>query len=769
MLEHSKFVEWRQSSKDDLLWISADPGCGKSVLSKSLIDQELQNTSTHTVCYFFFKDNQEQDRLATALCALLHQLFAGQRHLLRHATAAWDNSGTKIQQEVDELWRILLAAGTDPEAHHVTCVLDALDECRQDDRRSLIQRLSKFYVESSARKPRRGHLRFLVTSRPYIDIELDFKEIPSSLPAIRLLGEKENDNIHDEIDLVIRQRVARLSKDLPLDPGTTERLLRKLLSMEHRTYLWLHLAVEDFSKTYRKSLWPEQEPIDSLPSTVEDAYERILTSVPAEQKDLVTTILCIVVGARRPLTTLEMAVALGLATSPDLKSPSEVHVKQHIRDWCGLFIFFNHSRIYLIHQTAKEFLVRTSGTGIASNSGWKHCLDLADTERTMTHICVECLLRMDPNESRVNDQRFIQHEGHNSKESRKLDIYAGPGRQNEQSQSFWTYSAEYWANHLRDADIGKNDALMTKTLRLYDTNSRRFRSWFSHFWHTFRQYQNEPTMNQIRLAAFNGHDTVLDLLFDHESFDLEASDKEDRTALIWAAELGHERVTSLLLEKGADMNVPGRYYGNALHTASYRGHESIVQLLLDKGADINAQRGPYGNALQAASSRGHESVVQLLLTRGAHINAQGGLYGKALQAASEGGHKLVVQLLLDKGADINAQGGLYGNALHAASSGGHESVVQLLLDKGADINTQGGLYGNALQAASYGGHESVVQLLLDNGADVNARSLLHGNALQAASQGGHKSIVQLLLTKGADANTESGGCSEPANKRIRLK
>src|SRR5690348_12943644 len=74
VLTHKRYLKWHESALDDLLWISADPGCGKSVLAKSLIDNEFQNTDSHTVCYFFFKDNDEQDNIATALCALLHQL-----------------------------------------------------------------------------------------------------------------------------------------------------------------------------------------------------------------------------------------------------------------------------------------------------------------------------------------------------------------------------------------------------------------------------------------------------------------------------------------------------------------------------------------------------------------------------------------------------------------------------------------------------------------------------------------------------------------------
>jgi len=103
VLNHPQYIRWQHSPKDDLLWISADPGCGKSVLAKSLIDNELQATNTHSICYFFFKDNNDQNSLATALCALLHQLFGRRPPLLRHAIAIWEKNGEKMQDEVDEL------------------------------------------------------------------------------------------------------------------------------------------------------------------------------------------------------------------------------------------------------------------------------------------------------------------------------------------------------------------------------------------------------------------------------------------------------------------------------------------------------------------------------------------------------------------------------------------------------------------------------------------------------------------------------------------
>lgn len=76
VLKSSQYRLWWESSSNDLLWISIDPGCSKSVLAKSLIDEVFHaSTPTVSICYFFFKDNNKQNSLATILCAILHQLF----------------------------------------------------------------------------------------------------------------------------------------------------------------------------------------------------------------------------------------------------------------------------------------------------------------------------------------------------------------------------------------------------------------------------------------------------------------------------------------------------------------------------------------------------------------------------------------------------------------------------------------------------------------------------------------------------------------------
>lgn len=150
----------------------------------------------------------------------------------------WDKNEKKLQFEVYELWYILLTAFTSEDSNHVTVVMDALDECREKDRKTLVELLSKFYVKSSRPVLRSSCLKFLVTSRPYNEIVDDFGRMRP--PMIHLRGEKENDKIHEEINLVILQRVTNLAEEHGLSPNTTEELKQELLDMKHRTYLWLH-------------------------------------------------------------------------------------------------------------------------------------------------------------------------------------------------------------------------------------------------------------------------------------------------------------------------------------------------------------------------------------------------------------------------------------------------------------------------------------------------------------------------------------------------
>ena len=279
-LQSAEYTRWSESSCNNLLWVSADPGCGKSVLSRSIIEDRFEISSPEvTICYFFFKDNDEQNHLASALCSVLHQLFSQRPQLLRHAIPSWEMNGENLRQEVDEMWRIFTTAVLSDELCKTICIFDALDECREIDQIRPIEKLQSFHRLSHPRT-QNNWLKVLVTSRPYDGIQNSFRAITDSFPHLHLKGEKENDQIHQEIDLVMKMRVKELAERAALSQDTEQQLKQQLLQMEHRTYLWLHLAMDDIQSTLEDSLRPAEEPIQVIPRSVYEAYEKILSRVP---------------------------------------------------------------------------------------------------------------------------------------------------------------------------------------------------------------------------------------------------------------------------------------------------------------------------------------------------------------------------------------------------------------------------------------------------------------------------------------------------------
>ena len=694
-----------------------------------------------------------------------------------------------MQQETDELWRILLAATSDTAALNTTCVLDALDECNDKDRGDLIAKLTRFHGNTVSQDTRPSWLKFIVTSRPYDDIQRGFQQTPLSLPIIRLRGEHEDDQIQAEINRVIHVRVSQLANELGLRESTSRRIEQTMLEMKHRTYLWLHLAIDNVRKTLQNSFKPEEEAIESVPPSVESAYEKILTRVDRTQYQSVKLILQIIVGARRPLTVSEMALALGLAITKQCRTSADAqldpaHLGKQLRHWCGLFVFVNQSRIYLIHQTAREFLIARQEAGHSRSSSqntWRHCIQQAEMEQTMTSICVRCL--------------NLKHREISASQELTPDILVAI----EGRKGFIDYCCEWWTTHHNLSQDASEGIIRQNVLALYNTQGKAFRFWFDRFWRKSRYHVGEMSMTPIRVAVLNNHDRILQHFIGEMGSDIEAADDAGRTALYWASESGYDKILKLLLDNGANINAQGGKFGNALQAASAEGHDRIVQMLLESGADVNARGGIYGNALQAASVKGHNKILHMLYNAGADLNSKGGQYGRpllgaivvdkekvvqfllekgadanaedwyrgnALQLASGGGQQTIVQMLLDRGADCNARGRYRGNALYIASANGYTTIVQMLLEKGAVIDIGGGPYGNALHVASAAGYEDLVQVLLERGANIEAQGH-YGNALCTASAMGQGRIVQMLLDRGADADAPGGKHGSPLQTASR--
>jgi hypothetical protein len=625
-LNHEYFQIWLKQDLGPLL-VTADPGCGKSVLAKYLIDHELPQSGAETICYFFFKD-QDQNTSRQALCAILHQLFSQKPRLIKHAIPQFEKNGHSLIGSTESLWRIFIDSIKDPGAGSVIIVLDALDECAASEFQNLMQNIKGQFYDGSSSPDK---LRYLLLCRPYEQIISNFRSLLDAFPRIRIPGEEHSETISHEVNAVIIHKVTQLSQKKNLSPLIKNHLEKKLRETIHRTYLWLYL-IFDFleNENFKKTVQAVEDMIQTLPNSVNEAYEQILNRSTHDYRT-VRKALSIILVASQPLTLSEMNVAMNIdkaiKTIYDLDLEVEADFEERLRSLCGLFISVHHGRIYFLHQTAREFLLLLP-TVTPPKLKWHHSITTQSAQTVLAELCV-IYLDLFNSYTRVPT------------EAERRSGYSA-------HTAFLDYAAKNWGVHFRKACINDNAAIISSALRVCDPNSGGFLEWY-------KLYQDST------FRAPSGK----------------------FTDLIVASHFGHNAVVKLLLRKGAEIEAKDRYHRTPLLFATDQGHKDIIELLIDKGADIEAEDDSRQRPLLLATRRGHKAIVKLLIDKGAEIEAGDNYDQTPLLFATTSQLRDIVELLIDKGADIEVKDKYSRTPLSLVAAGGHKAIVELLLNKGA--------------------------------------------------------------------------------------
>jgi hypothetical protein len=222
LLRGAKFTKWKESAASRL-WLYGIPGCGKTILSSTIIEHLLQHcqddSSTVTAYFYFdFNDAEKQDP-ELMLCSLLRQLLQRSVTIPKDVDALFSSCDNgQRQPSVDALLEVTRQAAQ--EFTQVYVVLDALDECTQ---RSELMRMLETVAEWQL-----DNLHLLVTSRKERDIESSLESYIKEEDTVCLQREVVDQDIQRYVQQRLRddKGLAKWNKDAVIREEIEAALMR---------------------------------------------------------------------------------------------------------------------------------------------------------------------------------------------------------------------------------------------------------------------------------------------------------------------------------------------------------------------------------------------------------------------------------------------------------------------------------------------------------------------------------------------------------------
>ena len=304
----------------------------------------------------------------------------------------------------------------------------------------------------------------------------------------------------------------------------------------------------------------------------------------------------------------------------------------------------------------------------------------------------------------------------------------------------------------------------------------------------------------VAAAGRGDLDTVRQLLDDNPAW-IHTVGSHGRTMLWEAAYRGKLEMVQFLIERGADINLPGCYHiQHRLEitpycVARYEGRDLVADYLLQQGATIDIHTAAYLADYDAVRlhldndpsliNKGYLQAVMLPAGQPHTFEHRETAWATPLCYAIRGEDPAIVELLISRGATIAPYSERF---LDYAVSGNRIEITTLLLENGADpneaprvlddgsemsellksygvppkdINAQGDMGWPMLVYVCRGDnreHPDKVLRLLELGADIDVRNYKGKTALHCAAKAGFLTVIDLLIEKGAtiDAPDNNG-------------
>ena len=611
--KNEKFQKWIENDSS-LLIVTADAGCGKSVLSRYLVESLLPRECPHwIVCHFFFKDQSDQKALGTGLSCVIHQLLSQTESLSERAEKVINEAGDGLKD-----WRVLwdILSLLLKEIENVIILFDAFDEMDPNDFEYL---MTTWKEESSLNSTLGSNTKILVTTRPYCFTTDPLKSVQAD--SFLLQGEKDRmiEQIQEDIQLVVQLRLHELKKRHSLTPETIKALEASFekKGKDQTTYIWVELAFklleDDRSLIDSTSYWTDL--LETISKGHIDAYEELLKRVPSEDKEDVRIVLSIVIAAVEPFTTKQLDIALAVRkkflSDPSARYEDEKDLErrgERMQDWirntCRCFVTVYHSKVYFMHQTVKEFLLREPDSeDKASNDQWHKSITLKKANATISECWIAYISIMQFPRSRSRFGGFVKYfQRYGLRQFRKCQVFDPPETISLDSTSTVqvsdvssTFQSSYYA--LLDKPI--NDQSSWLRTMCYPMHHPLLKHWGRTKLFEAVEF---PISNMMLTAVFGHYNALAHLVSRYQELH-----HADAAVIVIAATMGGnlECLQYLLNQDypaNAASHIPEQmendarrsafdseyFRTSALHWAAIWGNRKMAQELIANGADLNA-------------------------------------------------------------------------------------------------------------------------------------------------------------------------------------
>ncbi len=394
-----------------------------------------------------------------------------------------------------------------------------------------------------------------------------FREIHSGQQTVEEAEEEKGDDgaiRNQALCHYIDAKVEELSQEKGYDDTIKEPVSYGLQAKGDGTFLWVDLAVEDLR--FYEAQHAEQA-VSQLPPSVNEMYCRTLRRIPKHMVPLVVDIFHWVIGARRPMSLLELATALMQVGS--MANPLKM-VQQGIAA-CSTMLTINEetTEVHIKHTSVQYLLMEKSGPLWSDAALYRFHVNVLDVDGEIASICLRYL-----EQGCLNDGPITMGD---------RACY----RQRVEQFPLLPYAAIFWPDHLRSATHPNADL----SSPFFARKSTIRKNWWQCYYPATTGKGTLQTPRDFTLlhmmAYLNLPYLAYQLEYRGELYPrLNKRDSFGSSPLCWAASLGNMEMLVFLLQRGASQECVGE---TIFELACRKGQEKIVQYLLDLGYGVNTR------------------------------------------------------------------------------------------------------------------------------------------------------------------------------------